>query len=172
MILRRSKNVHKPLSYSKSCPMRVESVSKVVKDTIGSIAESEKEVESAARGMEYIISKERRAIEEFERKSQINGGRGTLRGWITLKKESEKNRRAALEDMRRAMEAVKVAEGNVIALGDRLEEDERELQERATALRRKSCDLFKKVSPKNERRASTASNIVDVVTQAERAEYA
>ena len=54
--------------------MRVESVSKyedtkvldcgylisisylrVVKDTIGSIAESEKEVESAARGMEYII---------------------------------------------------------------------------------------------------------------------
>ena len=28
---------------------------RVVKDTIGSIAESEKEVESAARGMEYII---------------------------------------------------------------------------------------------------------------------
>ena len=89
-----------------------------------------------------------------------------------MKKESEKNRQAALEDMRRAMEAVKVAEGNVIALGDRLEEEERKLQERATALRRKSCDLFKKVSPKNERRASTASNIVDVVTQAERAEYA
>ena len=30
-------------------------VFRVVKDTIGSIAESEKEVESAARGMEYII---------------------------------------------------------------------------------------------------------------------
>ena len=115
-------------------------------------------------------SKEKRAIEEFERKSQINGGRGTLRGWITLKKESEKNRQAALEDMRRAMEAVKVAEGNVIALGDRLEEDERKLQERATALRRKSCDLFKKVSGK-ERRASTASAIVDAVNQAEKAEY-
>ena len=28
---------------------------RVVKDTIGSIAESEKKVESAARGMEYII---------------------------------------------------------------------------------------------------------------------
>ena len=120
------------------------------------------------RNSKFSYSKERRAIEEFERKSQINGGRGTLRGWITLKKESEKNRQAALEDMRRAMEAVKVAEGNVIALGDRLEEDERKLQERATALRRKSCDLFKKVSPKNERRAST---IVDAVTQAERAEY-
>jgi len=169
MILRRSKNVHKPLSYSKSCPMRVESVSKVVKDTIGSIAESEKEVESAARGMEYIISKEKRAIEEFERKSKINGGRGTLRGWITLKKESEKNRRAALEDMKRAMDAVKIAEGNVIALGDRLEEDERKLQERATALRRKSCDLFKKVSDKDkERRALT---IVDAVEQAEKAAF-
>ena len=115
-------------------------------------------------------SKEKRAIEEFERKSQINGGRGTLRGWITLKKESEKNRQAALEDMRRAMEAVKVAEGNVIALGDRLEEDERKLQERATALRRKSCDLFKKV-PGKDRRASTASAIVDAVNQAEKAEY-
>ena len=120
--------------------------------------------------MKYFYSKEKRAIEEFERKSQINGGRGTLRGWITLKKESEKNRQAALEDMRRAMEAVKVAEGNVIALGDRLEEDERKLQERATALRRKSCDLFKKVADK-ERRSSTASTIVDAVTQAEKAEY-
>ena len=87
-----------------------------------------------------------------------------------MKKESEKNRQAALEDMRRAMEAVKVAEGNVIALGDRLEEDERKLQERATALRRKSCDLFKKVSGK-DRRASTASAIVDAVNQAEKAEY-
>ena len=93
-----------------------------------------------------------------------------MRGWITLKKESEKNRQAALEDMRRAMEAVKVAEGNVIALGDRLEEDERKLQERATALRRKSCDLFKKVSGK-DRRASTASAIVDAVNQAEKAEF-
>ena len=72
--------------------------------------------------------------------------------------------------MRRAMEAVKVAEGNVIALGDRLEADERKLQERATALRRKSCDLFKKVADK-ERRSSTASTIVDAVTHAEKAEY-
>ena len=116
-----------------------------------------------------LNSKEKRAIEEFERKSKINGGRGTLRGWITLKKESEKNRRAALEDMKRAMDAVKIAEGNVIALGDRLEEDERKLQERATALRRKSCDLFKKVSDKDkERRALT---IVDAVEQAEKAAF-
>ena len=86
-----------------------------------------------------------------------------------MKKESEKNRRAALEDMKRAMDAVKIAEGNVIALGDRLEEDERKLQERATALRRKSCDLFKKVSDKDkERRALT---IVDAVEQAEKAAF-
>ena len=118
-----------------------------------------------------LNSKEKRAIEEFERKSKINGGRGTLRGWITLKKESEKNRRAALEDMKRAMDAVKIAEGNVIALGDRLEEDERKLQERATALRRKSCDLFKKVSDKDKERRALTIVIVDAVEQAEKAAF-
>ena len=103
-------------------------VFRVVKDTIGSIAESEKEVEFAAREMEYIIRKEKRAIEEFERKNRRNGGIGTIRGWLTLKKESDKNRQAALEDMKRAMEAVKVAEEKITAIGDRFEEEERKLQ--------------------------------------------
>ena len=74
------------------------------------------------------VRREKRAIEEFERKNRTTGGVGTLRGWITLKKESEKNRAAAVEDMRRAMEAVKVAEDKVFAIGDRLVEEERQLQ--------------------------------------------
>ena len=101
---------------------------RVVKDTIGSIAESEKEVECAAREMETIIRKEKRAIEEFERKNSRNGGIGTIRGWLSLKKESDRNKQAALEDMKRAMDAVKVAEEKVAAIGDRLEEEERKLQ--------------------------------------------
>ena len=103
-------------------------VFRVVKDTIGSIAESEKEVEFAAREMEYIIRKEKRAIEEFERKNSRNGGIGTIRGWLTLKRQSDKNKQTALDDMKRAMEAVKVAEEKVVAIGDRLEEEERKLQ--------------------------------------------
>ena len=60
---------------------------RVVKETIGSLAESEKEVEFAAREMEYIIMKEKKA-----------------------------------------MEAVRVTEEKVVAIGFRLEEEERELQ--------------------------------------------
>jgi len=170
LLLRRSRNVnHKPLSYSKSCPVRIEPVAKVVKDTIGSIAESEKEVESARNGMECIIRREKRAIEDFERRSRTSGGVGTLRGWLTLKRETDKNRQAAFEDMKRAMEAVKVAEDKVAAIGDRLEEEEKKLQERATVLRRKSCDMFKKVSIDKEKRSST---VIEAVEQAERANVA
>ena len=78
--------------------------------------------------METIIRKEKRAIEEFERKNSRNGGIGTIRGWLSLKKESDRNKQAALEDMKRAMDAVKVAEEKVAAIGDRLEEEERKLQ--------------------------------------------
>ena len=78
--------------------------------------------------METIIRKEKRAIEEFERKNSRNGGIGTIRGWLSLKKESDKNKQAALDDMKRAMDAVKVAEEKVAAIGDRLEEEERKLQ--------------------------------------------
>ena len=78
--------------------------------------------------MEYIIRKEKRAIEEFERKNSRNGGIGTIRGWLTLKRQSDKNKQTALDDMKRAMEAVKVAEEKVVAIGDRLEEEERKLQ--------------------------------------------
>ena len=48
---------------------------------------------------------------------------------MTLKRESDKNRQAALEDAKRAMEAVRVAENKVAAIGDRLEEEERRLEE-------------------------------------------
>jgi len=170
LLLRRSRNGnHKPLAYSKSCPVRIEPVAKVVKDTIGSIAESEKEVESARNGMECIIRREKRAIEDFERRSRTSGGVGTLRGWLTLKRETDKNRQAAFEDMKRAMEAVKVAENKVAAIGDRLEEEEQKLQERATVLRRKSCDMFKKVSIDKEKRSST---VIEAVEKAERANVA
>ena len=53
------------------------------------------------------------------------------------------------------------------AIEDRLEEEERKLEERATALRRKSCDLFKRVS--DVKKAGVAS-VVDVVTRVETAE--
>ena len=118
--------------------------------------------------MLFLFRREKRAIEEFERKNRRTGGVGTLRGWLTLKRETDKNREAAFQDMKRAMEAVKVAEDKVAAIGDRLEEEEKKLQERATVLRRKSCDLFKRVSDK-EKRSSTI--IVDAVEQAEKATY-
>ena len=101
---------------------------RVVKETIGSLAESEKEVEFAAREMEYIIRKEKRAIEEFERKSSRNDWIGKIRAWLTLKRLSDKNKKTAINDMKRAMEAVKIAEERVVAIGNRLEEEERELQ--------------------------------------------
>ena len=101
---------------------------RVVKETIGSLAESEKEVEFAAREMEYIIRKEKRAIEEFERKNSRNDWIGKIRVWLTLKRLSDKNKKTVINDMKRAMEAVKIAEEKVVAIGDRLEEEERELQ--------------------------------------------
>ena len=103
-------------------------VFRVVKDTIGSIAESEKEVEFAAREMEYIIRKEKRAIEEFERKNSRNDWIGKIRAWLTLKRLSDKNKKTVINDMKRAMEAVRVTEEKVVAIGFRLEEEERELQ--------------------------------------------
>ena len=115
-----------------------------------------------------IIRKEKRAIEEFERKNRKSGGAGTLRGWLMLQRETDNNRQAAIEDMRRAMDAVKLAEDKVAAIGDRLDEEEQKLQERATALRRRSCDLFKKVSLDKERRCST---VVETITTAENAIY-
>ena len=54
--------------------------------------------------------KEKKAIEEFEKKSSRNGGIGKIRAW------------------KRAMEAVRVTEEKVVAIGFRLEEEERELQ--------------------------------------------
>ena len=101
---------------------------RVVKETIGSLAESEKEVEFAAREMEYIIRKEKRAIEEFERKNSRNDWIGKIRAWLTLKRLSDKNKKTVINDMKRAMEAVKIAEEKVVAIGDILEEEERELQ--------------------------------------------
>ena len=53
------------------------------------------------------------------------------------------------------------------AIGDRLEEEERKLEERATALRRKSCDLFKRVS---DVKKAGVTSVVDVVNSVERAE--
>ena len=41
----------------------------MVRDTVGMIAESEREVEAAARQVENIIKRERRAIAEFEQRS-------------------------------------------------------------------------------------------------------
>ena len=101
---------------------------RVVKETIGSLAESEKEVEFAAREMEYIIRKEKRAIEEFERKNSRNDWIGKIQAWLTLKRLSDKNKKTVINDMKRAMEAVKIAEEKVVAIGNRLEEEERELQ--------------------------------------------
>ena len=57
--------------------------------------------------MKLFSRREKQAIEEFERKNRSNGGVGTLKGWLTLKRESDKNRQAALEDAKRAMEAVR-----------------------------------------------------------------
>ena len=91
-----------------------------------------------------------------------------MRGWLMLQRETDNNRQAAIEDMRRAMDAVKLAEDKVAAIGDRLDEEEKKLQERATALRRRSCDLFKKVSLDKEKRCST---VVEAVTTAENAIY-
>jgi len=162
LFLRRSRTSHKPLAQSKSCPVKTDSVTKVVKDTIGMIAESEKEVEYAAREMEYLIRREKRAIEVFEKRSNSKGGVGTIRGWLSLKRETDKNHQAALEDMKRATDAMKAAEDKVAAIGDRMEEEERRLQERATELRRKSCDLFKLVSDKTD-----ARGMVEKVEEAE-----
>ena len=86
---------------------------------------------------------------------------------MTLKRESDKNRQAALEDAKRAMEAVRVAENKVAAIGDRLEEEERRLEERASALRRKSCDLFKLVKCDKEK-----MTVADAVDKTERAAVA
>ena len=72
--------------------------------------------------------KEKKAIEEFEKKSSRNGGIGKIRAWLTLKRLSNKNMKTAINDIERAMEAVKIAEEKVVAIGDRLEEEERELQ--------------------------------------------
>merc|ERR1719250_393937 len=115
------------------------------------IAESEKEVEYAAREVEYLIRREKRAIEVFEKRVNAKGGMGTIRGWLSLKRETDKNHQAAIEDMKRATDAMKAAEDKVAAIGDRMDEEERRLQERATELRRKSCDLFKLVADKTER---------------------
>jgi len=164
IFLRRSRNAHRPLTQSKSCPVKTESVSKVVRDTVGMIAESEREVEAAARQVENIIKRERRAIAEFEQRSSAQGGRGTIRGWLSLKRETDKNRVAALQDVRRATTAMKQAEEKVAAIGDKLEEEEQRLQERATELRRKSCDLFKLVHEKPEMKT-----MVDTVEEAEHA---
>eukprot|EP00092_Neocalanus_flemingeri_P001744 GFUD01001862.1.p1 GENE.GFUD01001862.1~~GFUD01001862.1.p1 ORF type:complete len:146 (+),score=54.72 GFUD01001862.1:229-666(+) len=128
------------------------------------IAESEKEVEYAAREMEYLIRREKRAIEVFEKRSSAKGGVGTIRGWLSLKRETDKNHQAAIEDMKRATDAMKAAEDKVAAIGDRMEEEERRLQERATELRRKSCDLFKLVTDKTESRG-----MVEKVEKAENA---
>lgn len=162
----RSRRGHRPLTESRSLPARPlhappppsypqpanqEPVTKIVKETIGQIAESEKEVEWAAREVEYIIRKERRAIEEFEKRSgggeggRSRGGVGTLKSWINLKIETDKNNQAAKEDMKRAAVAMKAAEDTICRMEDRLEEEERRLQARATELRRKSQDMFKLV---------------------------
>ena len=85
---------------------------------------------------------------------------GTLRGWLTLKIETNKNREASIHDMERAMEAVKEAENRVVAFSDRLDYEEKRLEERAAVLRRKSSELFKFVP---ERRKTTI--VVDVVEQ-------
>ena len=85
---------------------------------------------------------------------------GTLRGWLTLKIETNKNKEASIQDMERAMEAAKEAENKVVAFSDRLDYEERRLQERAAVLRRKSTELFQRVP---ERRKTTI--VVDVVEQ-------
>ena len=72
--------------------------------------------------------KEKKAIEEFEKKSSRNGGIGKIRAWLTLKRLSDKNMQTVINDMKRAMEAVRVTEEKVVAIGFRLEEEERELQ--------------------------------------------
>ncbi|XP_023337365.1 uncharacterized protein LOC111708278 [Eurytemora carolleeae] len=153
LFLSRSRRGHKPLLETRSLPVRpnrapdtAEPVAKIVKDTIGQIAESEKEVEWAAREMEYIIRKERRAIEDFEKKTGGEGksrGMGVLTSWMNLKRETDKNHQAAKEDMKRASVAMKAAEDKISSIEDRLEEEERQLQIRARALRRKSEDIFK-----------------------------
>jgi len=170
LFLRRSRTSHKPLAQSKSCPVKTDSVTKVVKDTIGMIAESEKEVEYAAREVEYLIRREKRAIEVFEKRSSSKGGVGTIRGWLSLKRETDKNHQAAIEDMKRATDAMKAAEDKVAAIGDRMDEEERRLQERATELRRKSCDLFKLVPDKKEKleKNEASEKMVDKVEKAER----
>merc|ERR1719250_335495 len=81
------------------------------------IAESEKEVEYAAREVEYLIRREKRAIEVFEKRVNAKGGMGTIRGWLSLKRETDKNHQAAVED-------------KVAAIGDRMDEEERRLQEK------------------------------------------
>jgi len=88
VFLRRSRgsNGHRPLGPSKSCPVKAPPVAKVVKETIGAIAESEKEVEFAAREMEHIIRRERRAIEAFEKRSSGGGGVGQILFFIFVVK--------------------------------------------------------------------------------------
>jgi len=148
VLLRRSRGSggHRPLGPSKSCPVKAPPVDKVVKDTIGAIAESEKEVEFAAREMEHIIRRERRAIEAFEKRSSGSGGVGTIRGWFNLKRETDKNHQAAIEEMRRATDKMRLAEQKVAAIGERMEEEEERLAERARELRRKSTGVFQFVT--------------------------
>ena len=62
-----------------------------VHETIGQIAESEKEVEWAAREVEYLIRRERRAIEQFEKGNGVT----SIKGWLNLKRETDKNHQVA-----------------------------------------------------------------------------
>lgn len=78
LFLRRSRTSHKPLTQSKSCPVKTDSVTKVVKDTIGMIAESEKEVEYAAREVEYLIRFVRIIVPQGQRSDLLAGGRREL----------------------------------------------------------------------------------------------
>jgi len=152
----RSRRGHRPLLETRSLPVKpsrgveqCQPVSTIVQETMGQILESEKEVEWAAREVEYIIRKEKRAIEEFEKRTGGEGGKTegvrTLKNWLNLKRETDKNNQAAKEDMRKAAVAMKAAEDKITLMEDRLEEEERQLQARAVALRRKSEDVFKLV---------------------------
>ena len=59
---------------------------------------------------------------------RLVSGTATIMGWFSLKRETEKNHQAALEDVRRATNAVRAAEEKLVEMGVTLEEEERQLE--------------------------------------------
>ncbi|TRY67131.1 hypothetical protein TCAL_03727 [Tigriopus californicus] len=144
----------------------------VLKTGMDCLANSQSDITQSKFGMESIIERERRLIRDYELRERSSSTPdcslgmdfeghplaqrdqkrhrslrigANFRRWLILRLETGKNRKRAMEDVKKAHKAMSTAEDMLLQMEKALDQEEEFLHQRADQLRRQSVELFKVV---------------------------